>query len=81
MTLSELRGALRSRRLSQFDLARQVGLSQPYVSQVMRGDVIPRPEIKERFERAIVELGLNEPLVPETNPEVVFELPVLDRAS
>jgi transcriptional regulator with XRE-family HTH domain len=75
MTASQLLGALRARRLSQYDFAQAVGMKQASLSAALRGEYEPGPEGRERIGAAIAELKLYES--PPANPhEPVFTVPV-----
>jgi transcriptional regulator with XRE-family HTH domain len=77
MSGQEVLRRLRARRLTQFDLAREAGIPQPTISQVLAGWLPLTAERKARLEAAIMSLGLAEPLPPNAH-EPIFELETAD---
>jgi transcriptional regulator with XRE-family HTH domain len=80
MTPDQIRGELRCRRMTQIDVARRLGVTQSWVSQVLSGDLKPGPEAKARLESTIGELLRTTP-VSTDKIGVVFEIPTNETES
>jgi transcriptional regulator with XRE-family HTH domain len=73
LTGREINAALRSRGLTQWDLAAAAGVDQSHVSAALRGHKALGPERRARLEAAIAELRLDEPVQPGPD-DVVFTI-------
>ena len=60
-------GHLNRRNLAQNELARQLGITSGYLSQLMSGQRCPSPQLRRRLVRALGDPGFDDLFVVEDN--------------